>query len=191
MIIKPHEFILKNGEKAVLRSPEIGDVDELIRYLNLTAKETNFIARSPEDCYKYTADFETQVIAEANDATNRAMIVCEVGDKRIAGNCEISWKNSTKLRHTAHVGIALCKTFWHLGIGTEMFKKMIEIAEDDAFITQMKLTVVEGNDRARALYEKFGFRLTGVDPRAIRLSNGDYLDQYQMMKILDKKKIPY
>ncbi len=42
----------------------------------------------------------------------------------------------------------------------------------------------EGNTRARGLYEKMGFRITGVKPDAIRLKNGTLVNEYMMLKRL-------
>lgn len=47
---------------------------------------------------------------------------------------------------------------------------------------QMELEYVEGNSRARALYEKMGFRITGVRPNAIRLKDGTLLNEYTMIR---------
>ena len=52
----------------------------------------------------------------------------------------------------------------------------------------MELDFVEGNTRARALYEKMGFRITGVRPDAIRLRDGTMLNEYSMIKRLDRAK---
>ena len=41
---------------------------------------------------------------------------------------------------------------------------------------------MKGNTRARALYEKMGFRLTGVTPNAIRLKDGTLLNEYAMVR---------
>lgn len=43
---------------------------------------------------------------------------------------------------------------------------------------------IEGNARARGLYEKKGFRITGVLEDAIRLKDGTLLNEYHMVKKL-------
>ncbi|MGN0625080.1 MAG: GNAT family N-acetyltransferase [Oscillospiraceae bacterium] len=67
-------------------------------------------------------------------------------------------------------------------MGTRMFREMIRIAEQFGGILQMELEFVEGNDRARHLYEKMGFRIAGVRPNAIRLKNGTLLNEYTMIR---------
>ena len=51
--------------------------------------------------------------------------------------------------------------------------------------TLVELSVLGGNERAIALYEKLGFRTYAVIPRAYRLSDG-YRDEVVMIKYLDE-----
>ncbi len=63
-----------------------------------------------------------------------------------------------------------------------MFAEMIRICEEDGKILQMELDFIEGNTRARALYEKMGFRIAGIKPNAIRLKDGTLLNEYSMVR---------
>ncbi len=181
MIIKDTEFVLKDGRKALLRSPKDEDIRGVLDYLYVSAGETEFILRYPEECGKYTYDGEKALFDRINASDNEAMLVCIV-DGKVAGNCQIMWKTGLKTRHRASVAIALLKEFWNLGIGTRMFEEMIRIAEANENLIQMELEFVEGNTRARALYEKMGFRITGVNPNAIRLRDGTLLNEYCMIR---------
>ena len=95
---------------------------------------------------------------------------------------QIRWSTNLKLKHRASVGIALVKDYWNQGIGTVMMQEMIRIAEANPDILQVELDFIEGNARARALYEKMGFRITGVRPNAIRLKDGTLLNEYSMIR---------
>ena len=181
MIIKEIEFALKDGRKALLRSPKDEDIQGMLDYLYQSAGETEFIIRYPEECDKYTYDGEKELFARLNASESDAMIVCLV-DGKVAGNCHVMWRNSIKTGHRAGVAIALLKEYWNQGIGTRMFREMIRIAEGNENILQMELEFVEGNTRARALYEKMGFRITGVKPNAIRLKDGTLLNEYSMVR---------
>ena len=181
MIIKDTAFTLKDGRKALLRSPKDEDIQGVLDYLYVSAGETEFILRYPEECGKYTYEGEKALFDRINESDNEAMLVCIV-DGKVAGNCQIAWKTGIKTRHRASVAIALLKEFWNQGIGTRMFEEMIRIAEANANLIQMELEFVEGNTRARALYEKMGFRITGVNPNAIRLRDGTLLNEYCMIR---------
>ena len=181
MVINDIEFKLKDGRSALLRSPKDEDVQGMLDYLYISAGETDFILRYPEECNKYTPESEKDFFDHTNKSENDTMIVCLV-DGKVAGNCQISWSNGIKTRHRASVAIALLSEYWNQGIGTRMFQEMIHIAENNSEILQIELDFIEGNSRARALYEKMGFRITGVRPNAIRLKDGTLLSEYSMIR---------
>ena len=175
-------FTLKDGRKALLRNPQNRDITGLLDYLVKSAGESGeFILRSPEECGKYTAEGEAKWIETMNASETSATLVCEV-DGKIAGNCEVVRRTQLKLRHRANIGVALTKEFWGLGIGTAMFQELIHIAGGWEGLAQMELEFVEGNARARALYEKMGFRIVGVRPDAFRFQDGSLRSEYMMIR---------
>lgn len=185
MQIAEIEFTLRNGRSAVIRSPREEDVPEMLNYLYVTSGETDFLLRYPEECTKYTPEGEKKLLQRMNEAPNETMLVCLVEGK-LAGNCQITWSERIKTRHRAGVAIAILREYWGQGIGTRLFREMIRIAEENEHILQLELDFVEGNSRARALYEKMGFRITGMKPDAIRLKDGTLLNEYSMVKKLDR-----
>ncbi|MBO6158474.1 MAG: GNAT family N-acetyltransferase [Firmicutes bacterium] len=181
MIIREIEFTLKDGRKALIRSPKDEDIQGMLDYLYISAGETEFILRYPEECSKYTPEGEKALFDSINASETQAMLVCLI-DGKVAGNCGIHWNTAIKTRHRASVAIALLKEYWNQGIGTRLFQEMIRIAEENENILQMELDFVEGNTRARALYEKMGFRIVGIKPNAIRLKDGTLLNEYSMIR---------
>ena len=181
MIIREFEFTLKDGRKALIRSPKEEDIQGMLDYLVQSAEETDFVLRYPEECSRYTAEGERELFDRINRSDTEAMLVCIVEGK-VAGNCQITWNNRIKTRHRASVAIALLRDYWNQGIGTRLFQELIKIAEDHENILQMELEFIEGNSRARALYEKMGFRITGVGVNAVRLKDGTLLNEYHMIR---------
>ena len=78
MTINEIEFTLKDGRKALIRSPKEEDIPGMLDYLRLSAGETDFILRYPEECGKYTADKEKALFEQVNASQNEAMLVCVV-----------------------------------------------------------------------------------------------------------------
>lgn len=181
MIINEINFKLKDGRDAIIRSPKYEDIDGLLEYLYISAGETNFILRYPEECKKYTVESEKLLIDRINESNSDVMLVCLV-DGKVAGNCQIEWTNNIKTRHRASIAIALLRKYWNQGIGTRLLQELINIAIEDENILQLELEFIEGNNRARALYEAMGFKITGVKPNAIRLKDGILLDEYLMIR---------
>ena len=181
MKIQDIPFTLRDGRKALLRSPLPEDAQGTLDYLRRTAEETDFLMRTPEECGRYTLENEIALFDMKNASKNEAFIMCIV-DGKVVGNCEICFNNRVKTRHRAQIAIAIIKEYWGLGIGTKMFEKMIRIAEEREDVTQLELEFIEGNVRGRALYEKMGFRIVGVHPNALRQKDGKLYNEYLMIR---------
>lgn len=110
-------------------------------------------------------------------------IIAEV-EGEIAGNCEINFFTLEKMKHRANIGIGLKKAFWGQGIGRAMFRMMEQEACRRPQIRMMELEFIEGNSRARSLYEKVGFRVVGMRPDAILQPDGTMVHEYIMQKKL-------
>ena len=183
MVFEEMRFQLKDGREAVLRSPCEADAEEMLHFITKASGETDFLLRSPEEWAGYTLEQEKAFINADYCSQDRWMIACVV-DGRIAGSCQIAFRTGLKERHRASVAIALLKEFWNLGIGTRMFEEMFRIARERDGVRQIELDFIEGNSRARGLYEKMGFRITGVKPDAVRLKDGTFANEYMMVKRL-------
>lgn len=112
------------------------------------------------------------------------MMVAEV-DGLIAGNCGIvSNGNLRRVYHRCGFAIALKENYWKLGIGSAMMEYAFSLAKKMGY-EQIELEVVDGNVRAKNLYERFGFKETGKIFRALKYDDGSYRDEYKMVKILN------
>lgn len=185
MNFEPKEVSLRNGVAAIFRSPTEDDAAALLEYLRITAEETDFLLRYPEEC-TMTLEQEEAYLRRSLQDPNTVMILCEVNGK-IAGNCNLARHNKLKTRHRASIGIALMSEFWGLGIGTAMFEEMIRIGKELG-IEQLELEVFEDNHRAMALYKKMGFQIAAEHPRAIKRKDGTYVNEYLMTKELENTR---
>lgn len=184
MKIQKECFLLKDGRGAVMRSPEDADAEKMLKYLHDTARETDFLLRTPQESGRYSAEKERALFAKLNADERSAMVLCLVED-RIAGVCQISASDRVKTAHRAGIGIAVLKEFWGLGIGTRLLEKITDIGREIKGVIQLELEFIEGNSRACALYEKAGFRTVGVHPNAVRMSDGALRHEYLMIKEIE------
>lgn len=183
MIFAPVSFLLRDGRAGLLRSPDpAGDAADLVQYLYDTAADTPYVLRTPQEI-RYTVEGEKAFLGDVVASPDACMIVCEVEGK-IAGNCQITFRRGIKTRHRCDIAIALRRAYWGNGIGTAMFTAMERLARSRADVTVMELEFIEGNARARGLYEKMGFRIVGMHPNAIRQEDGSIAALYLMQKQL-------
>ena len=107
-----------------------------------------------------------------------ARLICTAGDE-ILGNAQIDFSPMEKTRHRAVVSLCVRQSCWGLGVGTALFTALMELARQRG-VEIVELAFVEGNDRARKLYEKFGFAIVCEKPRAYKLRDGSYRKEITM-----------
>ena len=183
MQLTPKTVTLKDGRTALLRSPRPGDAEALTAMIKKGWSETDFLLRSADDVADLTVESERGWIEHGLASPDKLVILCEL-DGVIAGVCEIGFKTKRKVRHRAGVGITVLKEFWNIGVGSAFFTELIAAANAREGTTIVELEFIEGNTRARALYEKFGFRIVAVLPNAIRMPDGTFRSEYFMQKQL-------
>lgn len=182
MKFETKKVTLKNGVEAIFRHANPSDALELINHVKLVAGQTHFIMRYPEEM-TITEEMEIKFINSRLESPYALMMVCEIAG-HITGTCEINFNNRIKTKHRAAIGIGIQEAYWNLGIGTAMFKEMIEVAKNIDGVMQLELEFIEGNERGLRLYEKMGFEMTGFKPNAIRLKDGTLLKIFEMVKVL-------
>ena len=71
-------------------------------------------------------------------------------------------------------------------IGLKLISEILKRAKQIG-VTDVILEVRETNVAAISLYEKMGFRITGVKPNAIRLKDGALLNEYSMVRKIKRQ----
>ena len=186
MIFKDKQITLKDGRTAILKTPCVEDAEKMLNYIKSASGETEFLLRYPEEWNTVSVGSEEQWIKSNRDSEDALMIACYI-DGEIVGNCAISFFNTLKTRHRAGIAIAILEKYWNLGIGSAMFAELMTAAESRPGVKIVELEFLEGNDRAKALYEKYGFKIVGERPNAFKLKDGRLLKEYFMQKELKKK----
>ena len=181
MIFGEKIITLKDGRTAILKSPCVENAEMLLNYIKTCCSETDFLSRSPEE-WDISVEQEAAWIERMRSSDDCLAITCYV-DGKVAGNCELRFLKGIKISHRAGIGIAILKEYWNLGIGTSMFNEMIITAKNKG-IEILELEYLEGNDRGKALYEKFGFETVCVRPCAVKLKNGTYKSEIFMQMYL-------
>ena len=183
MIFEPIEYMLKDGRKLILRTAREDDAEEMLAFRIKSIGETDFLLQYPEEMADYTIEKQLKFMDRMINSENDKMFTAVV-DGKIVGTGQISFSTRIKLKHRASIGIALLKEYWGLGIGSAIFTEIIKSAQSRDGVELLELEVIEGNERAIALYKKFGFEIVAEIPDAIRLKDGTSLKEITMMKKL-------
>ena len=183
MVLAEHEILLKNGKIVVLKTPALGDGANMLQFIKTACGETDFLLRYPEEWEIVSVENEEKWIEGSRKSPNLLMAACYI-DGEIVGNCEIRFMTGKKTGHRASLAIAILKKYWNLGIGSAMFEILISAAKAHEGTEIVELEFIEGNDRAKVLYEKFGFQVVCELPDAFKLRDGKMVKQIFMQKRL-------
>lgn len=182
-------FRLKDGGHCMLRSPEPADAAARIDFLRAVNSETDFMARgecdSPAD-----ETVVAEILADQLEDPAAVEIAAFVGDRMVAcGGISPVARAYPRKRHRALFGICVRRECWGQGLGRGILEALANEADRLGY-SQIELTVVSDNFRARLLYEKCGFTEVGQMPDALRYADGGCRDEIWMVRKLDNKNAP-
>ena len=170
-----------NGHELVLRNAEKEDAAILLPYLKKVCGESRFLMREADEVEDLTLEKEECFIVNHNDSDGSLLVIAEL-DGKYVGNASFDRCGlSRRTKHRADIGIALYEEFTGRGIGSKLFEVILDVIKKSGF-EQAELTVVEGNERAKHMYEKYGFIETGRTLRANKYDDGTYADDIHMIK---------
>lgn len=172
----------KKGRDVLLRSAEEKDAEALIDYMKITAAETPFLLREPDEI-SLTIEQEQAFIKAKKDSENELLLIAEAGGRHIGNASLMSAGGFKRYRHRCEIAIALYQEYCGLGIGKAMLEMVLDIAKKAGY-EQAELEVIANNKPAIALYEKLGFQKYGTFPDNMKYADDSYADAYWMMKKL-------
>lgn len=97
-----------------------------------------------------------------------------VQDGVVVGWCDVLPTHGEARAHVGTLGIAVLPEVRHRGIGTKLMEAAISRAWAKG-LSRIELTVRTDNPNAKALYERCGFAVEGINRRAF-LVDGEYFD---------------
>ena len=181
MHFESREIVLKNGERALLRQVQPMDAEKMLEFLRETSRESDFLLRYPEENIMGISE-EVQFLEEICQSDNKIMLACVI-DGSVAGNISLRGNDYRKLRHRAELALAVRKNYWHLGIGRAMLTEAVGIARNLG-LKYLELDYIDGNARAKGLYESLGFQEIARIPQAYCQPDGTFADAILMRKCL-------
>ncbi len=179
MKFKPKEVRLKNGISCILRSPGPEDAAALLLAMKTASEETNYLARYPDEI-DITIPQEQQFLHNCLKSRKDLMICAFVHGILVASAGINPIALHQRYAHRASFGISICRDYWGLGLGSHLLSALISGAKEIGY-EQLELEVVSENQRAVALYRKFGFEAYGTREHAFKYRDGTYASESLMM----------
>lgn len=175
------EIKIKNG-KIIIRKALKSDANELVNYLDLISKESDYLTFGEGES-DITVEQEEEFIESANNKNNTLFIVAEMNEK-IIGNLNFSAGQRKRIAHTGEFGVSVLKEYWGNGIGKELIKYLIQWSKNSGLIRKINLRVRIDNTKAIKLYKELGFFEEGIIKRDFLIDNKFY-DSLSMGLLID------
>lgn len=106
-------------------------------------------------------------------------------DGEVVGNAGLHAHTSLRRSHAMELGMTVRADHKGKGIGSALMQALCHTADNWMNVIRLELTVFTDNERAIALYRKFGFEIEGTH-RAYALRDGAYADTHFMARIRPK-----
>ena len=154
---------LKDGRLCLLHNAISSDAKGILENFNKVHTETDFLLSYPDE-KRFSLEEEIEFL-KIKQFSSSEIQICSIVNNKIVGLAGISAVGTReKIKHRAGLGISIEKEFWGLGIGSALTKACIDCAKSAGY-KQIELEVVGQNFNAISLYEKFGFKEFGYNPR--------------------------
>ena len=172
------DHILKDGRTLILRDPTLDDAQELICFLKIVGGETDFLLADENGIEGLALAGEQNWITNTLESANTKMFVGTI-DGEIVLVGDVRAGSRAKIAHYGEVSISIKRAYWRLGIGSIAMQAMVDFARSTNALRALSLEVREGNERAIALYSRFGFVEVGRHKGKINV-RGTYFDEVLM-----------
>ncbi len=171
---------LKNRKMLTIREAAPEDAAQMLALSKIVGAETDYLL-TDENGWRGSEADEKELLACWMTDPMVCMFVALI-DGEIVGFFSVMHAGTGRSAHVAEFGVAIRKSCWHLGIGAMAMVLSIDFAREAGY-HKLVLCARADNERAIALYRRFGFEQTGVrrDQLFIR---GEYFDEIMMELML-------
>ncbi|MBP3673987.1 MAG: GNAT family N-acetyltransferase [Oscillospiraceae bacterium] len=156
----------------IYREARPEDAQALLDYLKTVGGESDNLTFGAAGI-PIPIDREENILENLQKSPHSRMLVALDGDE-IVGNASLEGNNHPRFGHRCNFAITVRKSHWGRHIGSGLMERQIAFAKE-AGAEIIGLEVRSDNERAIALYHKFGFEKYGSYPKFFKI-NGEYFD---------------
>lgn len=106
----------------------------------------------------------------------------------VVGSLGLTRFTRTRRAHAGEIGMAVRDSWQGKGVGSALMQAALDLADNWLGLRRVELRVYADNERAIALYRKFGFELEGTH-RAYAIRDGVYVDSLSMARLIEGPRI--
>ena len=180
----PVETLDKCGGRVTLRSLQVEDEGDLVRFQAQGSRDSEFFPWSP-GCSGLTQDNAADYIAGFADA-EREMLLGAFDEGELVALGELSGMGDWSFfKHRCAIAPGVLKSHWRRGLGGMLMTTMADIARSVGY-EQSEASVDFLNERSYAYCLSLGFEDCGYLHHAEKRPDGTYRDYHRLVKKLSE-----
>lgn len=148
------------------------DAAQLLEYLKQVGSETDNLSFGAAGI-PFNVEQEAALLERIASSPHSRFFLALDGEK-IVGNACVDGSANARLRHRRNLAITVLRDYWGRGVGTGLMERMLAFARESG-AELVSLEVRSDNERAKALYRKFGFVSFGTFPKYFKIG-GQFFD---------------
>jgi len=161
------------------REAESSDAAALLDYMKQVGSESDNLSFGAEGL-SFTAEQEAAIL-ESIKTNPRSIMLLAFDGNEIVGNASIHGSTRPRFSHRYELALTVRRSYWGQGIGSGLMERLIAFAKEIG-AEVVSLEVRSDNDRAIALYRKFGFEKFGTYRKFFKFGeayfDADYMNLY-------------
>jgi ribosomal protein S18 acetylase RimI-like enzyme len=168
---------LRNGETAILRPAATSDAEGLIEIQRQVVLEN---VANVDDHIDTAEECRNRV----NSLPPSDLWLVAERDGKVLGSIRLLAPGASFIKHIRNLYIDVHCEWRGVGLGAALIEAAGSWAREHG-VEMIALSVLDSNPRARGLYERLGFKVTGHIRDLVKRPNGKYTDDVQMALQLD------
>lgn len=170
------DYVLKDGRTLVISRAKKEDAAEMLAFLSFVGKETDFLLN--DGTIRLTLEQEEAFLEQSAQNPLGGIFTGHIEGELVC-SFGLTSQSRDRVKHNVTIGLTVLKKCWELGVGSALFQYALAFARETGVLKNMWLDVRADNERAIALYQKFGFAQIGRRKNALFV-NGVYYDEILM-----------
>jgi RimJ/RimL family protein N-acetyltransferase len=171
-------FQSKNGKMFSVRTARPTDAAQLLEMGKSVMSESIYTLTEADEL-NLTVEQEADWIQQHNDHPLKIILVAE-HEGGLAGILDFSNGHRRRISHQGEFGMSVEKAWREQGLGAALLDTLLNWAVSNPGIEKVNLRVHATNQRAIALYKKFGFEQEGLQKKDLKLGANHYVDTVLM-----------
>ena len=154
-----------------IRKATASDAENILEYCKIIGGESDNLTFG-EEGVAITVDREREYL-ESILHSEKQLYLIAVNDSEIVGTAVFTCFAKPRLAHRAEISLSVKRAMWGNHIGTRFMERIIDFAKNTAKAEIISLEVRSDNERAIALYKKFGFETVGTFSGFMKINEND------------------